>query len=341
MKPIVSVIVPIYNVERYINRCIKSVLGQTYENFELLLVDDGSSDNSGKICDEYAKRDNRIIVKHISNSGVSNARNLGIKYATGEWLLFLDGDDILEFNTIEIICKNIREHKDMDMLIGSFKYNIAHDIVCANNEDSYKKGIDIVREYGLWKVKTCMGAFAVKKEIIDKNNISFHITTKYGEDVEFINYCLVNSCKVKLTAEYFLNYMIHNESAVAKVSFDRYDCYESRARTLEYIQHKFPSYKDIDLLYHSYLLPEAIIDTTYLLCRSGVNIFKIIEYLTKKNYYSVIESVKENENTPIHIRKRINKFLDNAILTWGECFLSTQYYHMRGKLGLIKRKVFT
>ncbi|EEK77902.1 hypothetical protein bcere0009_33300 [Bacillus cereus R309803] len=157
--------------------------------------------------------------------------------------------------------------------------------------------------------------------------------------MEFINYCLVNSEKVKVTTDYFMSYTIHNESAIAKVNFDRYDCYESRFRSLKYIQRRYPNYIDIELLYKTYLLPEAIIDTTYLLCGSGVSLFAIKKYLRKNSYYQVIEAVRKNENTPLYLRRKINKFLNNAILTWGKCFLLNQYYYYRGKLGLIKRKV--
>lgn len=92
----ISVIVPVYNIEEYLPKCIESVLMQTYKSFELILVDDGSTDNSGKICDEYAAMDSRIIVIHKLNGGQSSARNIGIDIARGEWISFVDGDDWIE-----------------------------------------------------------------------------------------------------------------------------------------------------------------------------------------------------------------------------------------------------
>lgn len=92
-NPKISIIVPVYNSEKYLCRCIDSVLEQTYSDFELLLVDDGSKDNSGKICDEYATKDHRIKVFHKENKGVSSARNFGINVAIGEWVIFIDSDD--------------------------------------------------------------------------------------------------------------------------------------------------------------------------------------------------------------------------------------------------------
>ncbi|MCI7766516.1 MAG: glycosyltransferase [Oscillospiraceae bacterium] len=91
--PLISVIVPVYKVEKYLRKCIESIIGQKYTNLEIILADDGSPDSSGKICDEYAKRDNRIIVIHKENGGVGSARNAGIDRAAGEYIAFVDGDD--------------------------------------------------------------------------------------------------------------------------------------------------------------------------------------------------------------------------------------------------------
>ena len=98
---IVSIIIPIFKVEEYINRCIDSVLNQIFTNLEIILIDDGSPDGCGKICDEYAKKDSRIKVIHKSNGGLSDARNVGIDTATGDWLMFLDSDDWLHPETIK------------------------------------------------------------------------------------------------------------------------------------------------------------------------------------------------------------------------------------------------
>ena len=95
-KPNISIIVPVYNIEEYLPRCIESILNQTYNNLELILVDDGSKDKSGEICDAYAKKDNRVVVLHKENGGSSSARNAGIAIAKGEYLGFVDSDDYIE-----------------------------------------------------------------------------------------------------------------------------------------------------------------------------------------------------------------------------------------------------
>ena len=100
-NPKISVIVPVYNVEQYLTRCIDSILAQTFTDFELLLIDDGSTDNSGKICDQYAKTDSRIRIFHKENNGVSSVRNKGIKEAKGKWIAFVDSDDWLNEKSLE------------------------------------------------------------------------------------------------------------------------------------------------------------------------------------------------------------------------------------------------
>ena len=102
-KPLISVIVPVYNVEKYLRRCIDSIVGQTYDNLEIILIDDGSTDSSGRICDEFAEKDSRISVIHKPNSGVSDARNLGIKTAKGELLGFVDSDDWVDLRFYKIL----------------------------------------------------------------------------------------------------------------------------------------------------------------------------------------------------------------------------------------------
>lgn len=115
---LVSVVVPVYNVEGYIARCIESILAQTHRNLELILVNDGSADQSGAICDAYAERDGRITVIHQKNAGVSKARNVGIECAKGEYLFFVDSDDWVEPNHIE----NLLPIGDEDCVYGGRKF---------------------------------------------------------------------------------------------------------------------------------------------------------------------------------------------------------------------------
>ena len=117
---VISVIIPVYNVEAYIRRCVDSILGQTYTNLEIILVDDGSTDSSPEICDEYAQLDSRVKVIHKENGGVSSARNRGLKESNGEYLTFVDSDDYLESTCFEKMYRGMEEN-DVDMVVVGWK----------------------------------------------------------------------------------------------------------------------------------------------------------------------------------------------------------------------------
>ena len=115
MDSLISVIVPIYNVEKYLERCVESIINQTYKNLEIILVDDGSPDNCPQMCDDYAKKDSRIKVVHKKNGGLSDARNAGMKVATGEYVSFIDSDDYISLDFYETLLETIVDN-DSDIV---------------------------------------------------------------------------------------------------------------------------------------------------------------------------------------------------------------------------------
>lgn len=119
MSELISVIVPVYNVEKYLTRCVDSILNQSYKNFELILVDDGSPDQSGVICDEYALKDKRIEVIHKENKGISDARNIGLEYSKGTFITFIDSDDLVHAYYLEHLYRLIKM-TNADIVIGNF-----------------------------------------------------------------------------------------------------------------------------------------------------------------------------------------------------------------------------
>ena len=127
MQPTVSIIVPVYNAEKTLERCVDSILNQTYQDFELLLVDDGSPDGSGALCDAYARQDSRVRVFHQENAGVSAARNLALDHAAGEYLQFLDSDDWITPDATSSLVRAAREHQ-CDLVIADF-YRVCGDRV--------------------------------------------------------------------------------------------------------------------------------------------------------------------------------------------------------------------
>ena len=140
--PLVSVIVPVYNTEKYLHRCIDSILSQTFSDFELLLIDDGSTDQSGTICDEYARKDSRVKVFHKENGGVSSARNLGLDNTRGEWVTFCDSDDFIHKDMCRTLMNNIQEDEDADIIVcGVADY--VNDEVIHRQESSIIQEVEI------------------------------------------------------------------------------------------------------------------------------------------------------------------------------------------------------
>lgn len=121
----VSVIIPVYNVEPYVRQCLESVINQTYSNLEIIIVDDGSTDNCGKICDLYAEQYNCVAVYHKKNGGLSSARNMGLNYATGEWILFVDSDDWCEVDYIEKMI-GLKSNSMIDVIISSSVHELSN-----------------------------------------------------------------------------------------------------------------------------------------------------------------------------------------------------------------------
>lgn len=135
MNELISIIIPIYGVEKYLERCLEAVIGQSYKNLEIILVDDGSPDRAGEICDGYAKRDNRIKVIHQENQGLAMARNSGLDVATGRYISFIDSDDFMSRRMIEYLYKSIKE-QDADISICDF-LKFEEDASIKEQEKSY------------------------------------------------------------------------------------------------------------------------------------------------------------------------------------------------------------
>ena len=127
-KPLISVIVPVYNVEKYIRECLDSIVNQTYKNLQIILVDDGSSDNSGKICDEFAKKDSRITVVHQENQGAGAAKNTGLELIEGEYFSIIDSDDYIDLSMYEKMVSLMKQY-DSDIVQCLFKQVYVNKII--------------------------------------------------------------------------------------------------------------------------------------------------------------------------------------------------------------------
>jgi len=148
MQELISVIVPVYNTEKYLNRCVDSIIAQTYKNIEVYLIDDGSNDNSGLICDEYQKKDNRIKVIHKENGGQGVARNVALDECSGEYIYFVDSDDWIEKNAIELMLKSCKENNAQICVCGVNYYNGAYSRTkIIYQDEKIFSGEEILLEY--------------------------------------------------------------------------------------------------------------------------------------------------------------------------------------------------
>lgn len=199
---LVSIIIPVYNVERYLDDCLESIVSQTYRDLEIILIDDGSTDSSGVLCDKWLKADKRIQVFHKKNGGVSSARNLGLKNINGTFLLFIDPDDHVSEYYVEKLVNSI-ELYDMASCgyYEEFKNNIIeHRIVDSSKEIDNNEANNMIFRFDGYKGFLWNKIF--KTEIIINNNIVFDTKIHMCEDqlfvIEYLNFCkrifLINDC---------------------------------------------------------------------------------------------------------------------------------------------------
>lgn len=234
MNDLITVIIPVYNVEPYFDRCMSSVLGQTYSNLEIILVDDKSSDRSNEMCLEYERKDSRITVVHGENKGLSGARNSGLDIACGKYVVFIDSDDYIEQTMIENLY-NCALETEADTVIGGFRRKIGQKIIIHQNVFAGKiysdpsdiknyvlkkmlgtDGIDKI-EMSVWKVLFSMN-------IIKENNLRFPDKKYLCEDIIFDFDYYPRSKRVAMCADTGYCYCLNGESlsqAYQKNKFER------------------------------------------------------------------------------------------------------------------------
>jgi len=229
MCPSVSVIVPVYNVESYLPKCVNSLLKQTLKDLEIILVDDGSSDNCGKICDEYREKDKRIKVIHKKNGGPSLARNSGLEKASGEYIAFVDSDDWCEPDMLEKLYKTGCSYK-ADVVVAGTIIDYANDSYSITKQfarDQYcttkvgiAKAITIMDEAGVFN--TCWNKF-YRREVIVSNSLVFKQEYTTGEDLLFNCEYFKHIQSVNLVTAAFYHYVRRDEETlVAKYRKDLY-----------------------------------------------------------------------------------------------------------------------
>ena len=206
--PKISIIIPVYNVEKYLNQCLDSILNQTFTDWECILIDDGSVDNSGKICDEYGEKDNRFIVIHQKNAGVSVARNAGLQIARGEWIGFVDSDDYIDSNTFEDVLKKI-QGTNVDLVQWGIVLEVDGEVLLRKFP---KQGILNEKDlFEYFEPSTCHKLF--KKSIITANKIMFPEGLTLSEDRYFSFVYYLHCNNVLGIDDCYYHYRIYSESS--------------------------------------------------------------------------------------------------------------------------------
>lgn len=209
--PKLSIIVPVYNSEQYLSRCVNSIVAQGFKDFELLIIDDGSTDSSKELCDKYAKQDNRIRVFHKSNGGVSSARNLGLDNAQGEWVMFVDSDDWLKPTYLDSLMSFAKNEVD---LIISYPETVSQTEVI-NPKVYFPKLVtssdfsDLFVLYDI-DIYTTSWAKVYKMALIRNNGIRFNEKMTMGEDTVFLYTYLLFSSNIYVSN--IIGYCYHDTS---------------------------------------------------------------------------------------------------------------------------------
>lgn len=235
-KPLVTVIVAVYNIEKYIERCVDSLLKQTYQNLEIILVDDGSTDGSGNICDAYKEKDSRILVIHKKNGGLSDARNAGMEVATGEYIGYVDGDDWLEprmyekmvdaclLNEAQIAVCRYSQYLEIPVEDGTFRYekqavdeeNTTDGIVVFDTEEALDHFICSYRKYN---IHNCVWSKLFSREIGLKYRFP---VGKNSEDIIYTTKTFCDADKITFVDTECYNYVVGRVGSIMNVSlFER------------------------------------------------------------------------------------------------------------------------
>lgn len=285
----ISVIVPVYNVEKYLSQCVESILAQTFTNFELLLVDDGSKDGSGAICDEYAEKDSRIRVFHTENKGVSAARNLGIKEASADWICFVDSDDWVENDYLSTFCQN-------ELTGNSIVYQ---RIMCDFEMYPIKNKPFFVYEDKLIRlnqIQKCLVSYRIlsdgyitaklyNKTIIQENHIEFCEDLDLFEDLLFVRTYLRFVDEIRLYSNLSYHYMKRGVATLAMKQHSSEEYLYVSKKLLECLGLLLKRFPIGDEPYLKEMYTLHGLSQLFSACRTA----------TRRNYRHVFNAVKEQK----------------------------------------------
>lgn len=240
MDSLITVIVPVYNVEKYLNRCIDSILAQSYKNLEIILVDDGSTDNSGEICDEYSRQDQRIVVIHKKNGGLSSARNAGLEFAKGNYIGFVDSDDFISDRMYESL---VKELKDNPFAISNIMYVRTYE--SGENRSSrvpHTKNEVLLAQNYLEELLLHVGDVSVCTKLFPKQlieNLRF-VEGTLNEDLLFMIELIEKIDRIYFVGEVGYYYFVRKNSISSGYGKAIIDMQRNAFTVLDYVEENFP-----------------------------------------------------------------------------------------------------
>lgn len=307
-KGIISVIVPVYNVEKYLRQCLDSIINQTYRNLDIILVDDGSTDKSGAICDEYAEKDSRIRVIHKENGGLSSARNAGLdlieKNGGGEFLAYVDSDDFLELDIYEKCIDKFCKFESTDLVIFGFKLLYAEGIIETKSYPSFDnlESNIVLREYEAGEMWNGINPGVWDKVYRTKNilNLRFPDGRVY-EDSVYIYQVLAKVSNVSIMSDLGYNYRRDNVDSISNsIKNNIVDVFIN----LEGLRDKYILDKNTELV-------------------AGINTFLITQLRIYNNkakklpiYKNYLKAIKRTRKYPIRLKSKSNYYIRYRLFSY-------------------------
>lgn len=311
---LISFIVPVYNAEKSLDRCINSIINQSYTNIEIILINDGSIDNSKLICNKYAKEDNRVHVEHIKNSGVSNARNTGLNLASGEYIVFVDSDDYLEDDMLVSLVKYIKKYNSdiivFDPVFEDKNGNILKFVTKNIEQDRLYTNKDILDIIFPWIYGNIYDQLNVIKRAAEKNkdvypdcynapwqsiykkslidNHRFNLKFNIYEDLLFNLEVLANANNIVYCEKPLYHYICNDGNSLST----KYHC--------DFINTKVKLFEEMKMIVDRYKLPQKLKDD--------------LNYRIASDIISVFINESKNKNGIIEQYKNLRKYVDYPII---------------------------
>lgn len=314
----VSIIIPIYNVEKYLDRCIQSVLKQSYENLEIILVDDGSPDRSPDMCDEYSKIDQRVKVVHKENGGLSDARNAGLEVAKGDYIVFLDSDDYVDLTMVEDAVRTMEEYS-YDVVVWGYYTDFVdmEEKLISSRKSSFISGNFSKTDLGdLIITNEIIGILGYawnkmyKKDLLIENDLKFTKGLSLIEDIVFNGQALIKADKISFINKPYVHYMQRPRETLGSRFYENYfDLKTMAVSSVENMLYEWGKTENEISLITSHIKFNALKSTTKLLSNAeNYNKKEKLVYLCSLLKQS---NVKENlkEYSPENLKDRIIKIL--------------------------------